>query len=414
MKLTDRTKGILAGVLCFMLVIVGTAAFSCFFVGVVCTLDSVFSGADMTTWETDPYIMDVDIGIIAVYLCGLYYLLSLPLIRMKRKSIIPGITATAVIAVLPLTLCVLWGLWNIFIIPFSLLALLTVRRKYKTYCIGIAAVCISAAVSIAVSYLVVYIQMPVSQELYSFIMPSCPTRNFSQFMGYAVQPMIICAVCFVLFFLARRKEKNTEDHPDKGKSTSVRNKLGRIIAATALITMALFYTMIVYVHENLDSTEVYYGGIDYFRKEYAIDKLEIVIGTNGEKGEVIRTIDDKGLIDGYLRTFAWEDDNDICHNEETTYLFLEYSNGELVTEAPYKSFLNSHYNNTVFRWWQFCLIYGIHPVVAPIILCLMIYVIAVIILKARKKKTGPVEEHPDGNENTGMNNRLCRWFLFMI
>ena len=83
MKLTDRTKGILAGVLCFMLVIVGAAAFSCFFVGVVCTLDSVFSGADMTTWETDPYIMDVDIGIIAVYLCGLYYLLSLPLILIR-------------------------------------------------------------------------------------------------------------------------------------------------------------------------------------------------------------------------------------------------------------------------------------------------------------------------------------------
>ena len=400
MKLTDRAKEPLAAALRFMLVIIGTAAFTCFFVGVVCTLDSVFSGADMTTWETDPYIMDVDIGIIAVYLCGLYYLLSLPLIRMKRKSIAPEITAAAVIAVLSLMLCMWVGM------PCVL--------KYKTYCIGIAAVCISAAVSIAVSYLVVYIQMPVSQELYSFIMPSYPTRSFSQFMGYAVQPMIICAVCFVLFFLARRKEKNAEDHPDKGKSTSVRNKLGRIIAATALITMALFYTMIVYVHENPDSTEVYYGGIDYFRKEYAIDKLEIVIGTNGEKGEVIRTIDDKGLIDGYLRTFAWEDDNDICHNEETTYLFLEYSNGELVAEAPYKSFLNSHYNNTVFRWWQFCLIYGIHPVVAPIILCLMIYVIAVIILKARKKKTGPVEEHPDGNENTGMNNRLCRWFLFMI
>lgn len=131
MKLTDRTKDILAGVLCFMLVIVGTAAFSCFFVGVVCTLDSVFSGADMTTWETDPYIMDVDIGIIAVYLCGLYYLLSLPLIRMKRKSIAPEITAAAVIAVLSLMLCMWVGMPCVFIIPFSLLALLTVRRKYK-------------------------------------------------------------------------------------------------------------------------------------------------------------------------------------------------------------------------------------------------------------------------------------------
>ena len=215
MKLTDRTKGILAGVLCFMLVIVGAAAFSCFFVGVICTLDSVFSGADMTTWETDPYIMDVDIGIIAVYLCGLYYLLSLPLIRMKRKSIIPGITATAVIAVLSLTLCVLWGLWSIFIIPFSLLALLTVRRKYKTYCIGIAAVCISAAVSIAISYLVVYIQMPVSQERYVYCYLSYPTRDFSQFMGYAVQPLIICVVCLILFVIARRKEKEWHYRSDQ-------------------------------------------------------------------------------------------------------------------------------------------------------------------------------------------------------
>ena len=216
MKLTDRTKGILAGVLCFMLVIVGTAAFSCFFIGVVCTLDSVFSGADMTTWETDPYIMDVDIGIIAVYLCGLYYLLSLPLIRMKRKSIAPEITATAVIAVLSLMLCMWVGMPCVFIIPFSLLALLTVRRKYKTYCIGIAAVCISAAVSIAVSYLVVYIQMPVSQERYVYCYLSYPTRDFSQFMGYAVQPLIICVVCLILFVIARRKEKSTENHPDEG------------------------------------------------------------------------------------------------------------------------------------------------------------------------------------------------------
>ena len=216
MKLTDRTKDILAGVLCFMLVIVGTAAFSCFFVGVVCTLDSVFSGADMTTWETDPYIMDVDIGIIAVYLCGLYYLLSLPLIRMKRKSIAPEITAAAVIAVLSLMLCMWVGMPCVFIIPFSLLALLTVRRKYKTYCIGIAAVCISAAVSIAVSYLVVYIQMPVSQERYVYCYLSYPTRDFSQFMGYAVQPLIICVVCLILFVIARRKEKSTENHPDEG------------------------------------------------------------------------------------------------------------------------------------------------------------------------------------------------------
>ena len=111
MKLTDRAKGILAGVLCFMLVIVGTAAFSCFFTGLVCTAESVFTGADMTTWETDPYIMDADIGIIAVYLCGLYYLLSLPLIRMKRKSITPEITAAALIAVLSLMLC-MWILLN--------------------------------------------------------------------------------------------------------------------------------------------------------------------------------------------------------------------------------------------------------------------------------------------------------------
>ena len=219
MKLTDRAKEPLAAALRFMPVIIGTAAFTCFFVGVVCTLDSVFSGADMTTWETDPYIMDVDIGIIAVYLCGLYYLLSLPLIRMKRKSIIPGITATAVIAVLSLTLCVLWGLWSIFIIPFSLLALLTVRRKYKTYCIGIAAVCISAAVSIAISYLVVYIQMPVSQELYSFIMPSCPTRSFSQFMGYAVQTLQLVAfrVAAPSTFLLRINDPQPGDN--QGKAT---------------------------------------------------------------------------------------------------------------------------------------------------------------------------------------------------
>ena len=215
MKLIDRARKLPAAALRFMLVIIGTAAFTCFFAGMACMAESMFTGADMTTWETDPYIMDVDIGIIAVYLCGLYYLLSLPLIRMKRKSIAPEITAAAVIAVLSLMLCMWVGMPCVFIIPFSLLALLTVRRKYKTYCIGIAAVCISAAVSIAVSYLVVYIQMPVSQELYSFIMPSYPTRSFSQFMGYAVQPLIICVVCLILFVIARRKEKEWHYRSDQ-------------------------------------------------------------------------------------------------------------------------------------------------------------------------------------------------------
>ena len=209
MKLTDRTKEPLTAALRFMLVIIGTAAFTCFFTGLVCTAESVFTGADMTTWETDPYIMDADIGIIAVYLCGLYYLLSLPLIRMKRKSITPENTAAALIAVLPLMLCMWLGMQCIFIIPFSLLALLSVRRKYKTYCIGIAAVCISAAVSIAFSYLLIYIQLPVSQERYVYCYLSYPTRDFSQFMGYAVQPLIICAVCLILFVIARRKEKST-------------------------------------------------------------------------------------------------------------------------------------------------------------------------------------------------------------
>ncbi len=209
MKLIDRTKGILAGVLCFMLVIVGTAAFSCFFAGMACMAESMFTGADMTTWEIDPYIMDADIGIIAVYLCGLYYLLSLPLIRMKRKSITPEITAAAVIAVLSLMLCMWVGMPCVFIILFSLPALLSVRRKYKTYRIGMAAVCISAAVSIAFSYLLIYIQLPVSQERYDYCYLSYPTRDFSQFMGYAVQPLIVCTVCFVLYIITRRKEKNT-------------------------------------------------------------------------------------------------------------------------------------------------------------------------------------------------------------
>ena len=216
MKLIDRARKLPAAALRFMLVIIGTAAFTCFFAGMACMAESMFTGADMTTWEIDPYIMDADIGIIAVYLCGLYYLLSLPLIRMKRKSINPEITAAGLIAVLSLMLCMWLGMQCIFIIPFSLLALLTVRRKYKTYCIGITAVCISAAVSIAFSYLLIYIQLPVSQERYVYCYLSYPTRDFSQFMGYAVQPLIIAAVCCILFGIARRKEKSTENHPDEG------------------------------------------------------------------------------------------------------------------------------------------------------------------------------------------------------
>ena len=83
MKLIDRARKLPAAALRFMLVIIGTAAFTCFFAGMACMAESMFTGADMTTWEIDPYIMDADIGIIAVYLCGLYYLLSLPLILIR-------------------------------------------------------------------------------------------------------------------------------------------------------------------------------------------------------------------------------------------------------------------------------------------------------------------------------------------
>ena len=237
MKLTDRTKGILAGVLCFMLVIVGTAAFGCFFFSAAGTVDLAFNGADMTTWETDPYIREAETGIMAVYLCGLYFLLSLPLIRLKRKSMNPGIAAAAVIAVPSFALCLSWGWPCIFIILFSLPALLSVRRKYKPYCIGIAAVCVSAAVSIAVSYLVIYIQLPLSQELYDYCCFSYPTRDFAQFMEYAIQPLIICAVCCILFHIARRKEKSTENHPDEEESVSMNYRLCRWFLFVAMMIL---------------------------------------------------------------------------------------------------------------------------------------------------------------------------------
>ena len=35
-------------------------------------------------------------------------------------------------------------------------------------------------------------------------------------LAHSVQPLIIAAVCGILFGIARRKEKNTENHPDEG------------------------------------------------------------------------------------------------------------------------------------------------------------------------------------------------------
>ena len=215
MKVTEKHKETLSAVLCFVLVIMGTMALLWLSVCTVDFTDTLFHGAEMTTWEQDPYIMSAEWEIAAVYLFGLYFLLPLPMRRMKRKGITSGLAAVAVISVLSLLLSLTAGLPMLLLIPFSLLAFVFIRRKYKTYCIGFATVCVSAVISIAVSYLVVYVQLPLLPDLYAYCYHSYPTRDFSRFLGYAVQPLIIAAVCGILFGIARRKEKSTENHPDE-------------------------------------------------------------------------------------------------------------------------------------------------------------------------------------------------------
>ena len=136
--------------------ITGVAGVIWFFVSSAATLELVINGADMTTWEKDPYIECLEWLIASVYLFGIYSLLSLLILRKKKEL---------------------------------------------TY-VGITGVSVSAVVSILYAFCVTYIQFPPNYE-YMCYQPNFPSGNLSVFLKYALQPTIVVTVSFTLFRISR-------------------------------------------------------------------------------------------------------------------------------------------------------------------------------------------------------------------
>ena len=80
-------KRILNVILYTTIRITGVAGVIWFFVSSAATLELVINGADMTTWEKDPYIECLEWLIASVYLLGIYSLLSLLILRKKRVDL---------------------------------------------------------------------------------------------------------------------------------------------------------------------------------------------------------------------------------------------------------------------------------------------------------------------------------------
>ena len=78
-------KRILNVILYTTIRITGVAGVIWFFVSSAATLELVINGADMTTWEKDPYIECLEWLIASVYLFGIYSLLSLLILRKKKR-----------------------------------------------------------------------------------------------------------------------------------------------------------------------------------------------------------------------------------------------------------------------------------------------------------------------------------------
>lgn len=155
-------KKILNVILYITIGITGVVGVTWFFFSSAATLELVINGADMTTWEKDPYIECLEWLIASVYLLGIYSLLSLLILR---------------------------------------------RKKELTYA-GVTVVSVSTVVSILYAFCVTYIQFPPDYE-YMCYQPNFPSGDFSIFLKYAAQPAIVGTICFTLFWIFRyRMNKN--------------------------------------------------------------------------------------------------------------------------------------------------------------------------------------------------------------
>ena len=133
-------------------------------------------------------------------------------------------------------------------------------------------------------------------------------------------------------------------------------KTVRILLIVSCVIALLLAGLWAWMEETPDPLTGYYGS-----KEYDIDRLDIAPFSQGQPDDPVRMITDETLIERYKRAYAWKNSNAICCDEDTTYIFTEYYDGQVVGQESYQSLLFSGYHNIGFRWRQFCLVHQIEP-----------------------------------------------------
>ena len=133
-------------------------------------------------------------------------------------------------------------------------------------------------------------------------------------------------------------------------------KIVRGLLIASCILALLMVALWIWVEETPDPLTACYGS-----KEYDIGRLEIAPFSQGQSNDPVRVIHDQVLIERYKRAYVWRNSNAICCDEDTTYIFTEYNDGQVVGRESYQSLLFSPYHNIGFRWKQFCLIHQIEP-----------------------------------------------------
>ncbi len=152
-------KRILNVILYTMIGITGVLAIIWHFLSVAATLKLAINGADMTTWIKDPYIECLEWLIVSTCLFGIY----------------------------------------------SLFSLLVLRKKKEMAYAGVIAVSVSTVVSVMYAFCVTYINFPSVSIQYAMFEPNHPSHDFFIFLKYAIQPIIIFAVCFILFGISKHR-----------------------------------------------------------------------------------------------------------------------------------------------------------------------------------------------------------------
>ena len=175
-------------------------------------------------------------------------------------------------------------------------------------------------------------------------------------------------------------------------------KIVRGLLIASCILALLMAALWIWTEETPDPLTACYGS-----KEYDIDRLEITPFLQGQLNDPVRVTEDRTMIEGYKKAYAWKNSNAICCDEDTTYIFTEYDDGKVIRRESYQSLLFSQYHNIGFRWKQFCLIHQIEPLyIWGGLICIGL-VMALFYIRKHQRKTVP--------ENEGMNMTKRAKFL---